>query len=140
MREIGELKEGMLKEMGEVKKERKRLSELEEGWKNKERNWEIRIRILEENMEELGKKVRTLREVIENRDKEREDGKSEAGDSGKSRGGSGTGSCWGSRGCSDISEDRLSIREVGKLRKWMSDKEKRERRNNIVLKGVDIHR
>ncbi|KYN11380.1 hypothetical protein ALC57_16457 [Trachymyrmex cornetzi] len=140
MKEIAELKECMLKEMEEVKKERKRLTEIEEGWKNKERSWEIRIRILEENREELGKEVRSLREVIENRDRELEDGKSEAGDNGKSRGESRIGSWWSSRGGSDISEDRLSTREVGKLRKWISDKKKWERKNNIVLKGVDLNK
>lgn len=32
------------------------------------------------------------------------------------------------------SEDRLSIREVNLLRKWCVEKEKEERRNNIVIK------
>ncbi|KYN18391.1 Lysosomal aspartic protease [Trachymyrmex cornetzi] len=138
MREIVEVKEGLLKEIGEVKKERKRLLEIEEGWKNKEKNWEIKIRILEENIEELGKEVRILREMIENKEKEIEEEMSVARGSAISRGGSGMGSNWGCRGGSDISEDRLSTREVGKLRKWMSDKDKSERKNNIVLKGVDI--
>lgn len=35
-------------------------------------------------------------------------------------------------------KDRLSNVEVGKLKKWVSNKEKEERRNNIVLKGVKI--
>lgn len=35
-------------------------------------------------------------------------------------------------------KDRLSNVEVGKLKKWVSNKKKEERRNNIVLKGVKI--
>lgn len=36
----------------------------------------------------------------------------------------------------DNSEDRLSNAKVGKLKKWKTEKEKEERRNNIVLKRV----
>lgn len=35
-------------------------------------------------------------------------------------------------------KDRLSNVEVGKLKKWVSNKKKEERRNNKVLKGVKI--
>lgn len=45
-------------------------------------------------------------------------------------------SFWGS----EISEDRLSIREVGKVKKWMSDKKRMERRNNIILKGIEVYK
>lgn len=36
----------------------------------------------------------------------------------------------------DNSEDRLSNAKVGKLKKWKTEREKEERRNNIVLKRV----
>lgn len=35
-------------------------------------------------------------------------------------------------------KDRLSNVEVGKLKKWVSNKKKEEKKNNIVLKGVKI--
>ncbi|KMQ86479.1 hypothetical protein RF55_14523 [Lasius niger] len=34
-------------------------------------------------------------------------------------------------------EDRLSTKEVNKLKKWVEEKEKEERRNNIVFKGIN---
>lgn len=40
--------------------------------------------------------------------------------------------------CAQISEDRLSTREVGKLKRLIVEKEKWERRNNILLKGVKL--
>lgn len=39
---------------------------------------------------------------------------------------------------SEGTKDRLSNVKVGKLKKWVSNKKKEERRNNIVLKGVKI--
>lgn len=36
----------------------------------------------------------------------------------------------------DNSEDRLSNAEVGKLKKWKTERGKEERRNNIVWKRV----
>lgn len=135
MKELRELRDYMQKEMCEVKKERKRQAEVEEGWKNKERNWEIRIRILEDKVEEIGKEVRL---TFESRNKEEGEGTSESGESGKSRGKSRAGSSRSSYVGSEVSADRLSIREVEKLRKWVGEKERRERRNNIVIKGVDL--
>lgn len=38
---------------------------------------------------------------------------------------------------SDISENRLSNKEINKLKKWVKEKEKEERRNNIVFKGIN---
>lgn len=43
-------------------------------------------------------------------------------------------SSYGGSGITNISDDRLSIKEVGKLKRW--DKEKKERKNNILLKGM----
>jgi len=36
------------------------------------------------------------------------------------------------------SEDRLSSREVDKIRKWVNEKERLERKENVVLRGVDM--
>lgn len=41
---------------------------------------------------------------------------------------------WGS----EVSEDRLSNREVGKIKKWMMEKERDDRRYNIVIKGIKV--
>lgn len=38
----------------------------------------------------------------------------------------------------DIIEDRLSMREVGKLKKLLGDREKEKRRNNFVMKGISL--
>lgn len=38
------------------------------------------------------------------------------------------------------SDDRLSTREVGKIKKLIIEKEKMERRNNIVIKGANLER
>jgi len=35
-------------------------------------------------------------------------------------------------------EDRLSCREVNKIRRWVNEKERLERRDNTVLRGVDV--
>lgn len=40
----------------------------------------------------------------------------------------------------DKSEDRLSIREVGKLKRLVVEKEKQERKNNIVFKGIKLEK
>lgn len=52
------------------------------------------------------------------------------------------GSRWGSvysvmSGTSRMSEDRLSVREVDKIKKMISSREKDERKNNIVIKGAE---
>lgn len=36
------------------------------------------------------------------------------------------------------SEDRLSNREIGKIKRWVSEKEKEKRRCNIVIKGMKL--
>lgn len=110
----------------------------------KERNWEVRVKICEERTEEIVKEIKDLKEAIENIvcDKEIVDSEAETGRSIRSgktgsvyslhrRESSITGSNF-----TDISDDRLSTREVGKLKRWMIDKEKEERRNNFVIKGI----
>lgn len=41
---------------------------------------------------------------------------------------------WGS----EVSEDRLSNREVGKIKKWMMEKERDDRRCYIVIEGMKV--
>lgn len=40
----------------------------------------------------------------------------------------------------DESCDRLSVREIGRVRRLMNEQEKERRRNNIVIKGMEIER
>lgn len=56
--------------MKEVKKEMKKIVEYIKESKKKERNWEVRVRILEAKYEEIDTRIRELKEIIENRDKE----------------------------------------------------------------------
>jgi len=37
-----------------------------------------------------------------------------------------------------IGESRLSEREVEKIKKWVVDRDREERRSNIIIKGVKI--
>lgn len=129
--ETKDLREYILKEINDIKKEWKGLSELGEEWKKKERNWEIRIRILEEKAEEKDRETKDLREKLEDKDAEiRElrvkieeigkDGRTEKEKpikSGRSRERSRMTSSRGSYIGSDINEDQLSTGEVGKVRK-----------------------
>lgn len=138
-----ECREFINKEMCEFWKEKKKLTNMLEEMKKKEKNWEVRIRILEEKVEENNNEIKELKEVIE---KLRQDDTGEAEGSIdkdrwsiRSRGSvRKDNSSWGGSVYTDISEDRLSFREVGKLKKWIVDKEKEERRNNIVIKGMRI--
>lgn len=36
------------------------------------------------------------------------------------------------------SDDKLSVKEVKKIKRWMIDKERSERKNNIVIKGIKL--
>jgi len=69
-------------------------------------------------------------EISEVRTRERSSSKSERGISWSkgSRNYGSSGTVW--------SEDRLSNREVDKIRKWVNEKERLERKENIVLRGV----
>lgn len=42
------------------------------------------------------------------------------------------------RAGSMVSEGGLSSKEVGVLKKWVSDNEKEKKRRNIIIKGLDI--
>lgn len=101
--------------------------------------------MLEEKDKERKREVKVLREMIEIMKKEQETEDVESNSTfseksgksrNKSRAASSRGSCWGS----EISEDELSIRKIGRVRKWLSDKKRMERRNNITLKSIEIYK
>lgn len=95
--------------------------------------------MLEEKVKELDidmKKIKDELEKLENKMKDNLEDDSEERRSLGSQINRGRSSCWDCSMPSEGSEDRLSIAEVGKLKKWMTDREKEERRNNIVSKGI----
>jgi hypothetical protein len=127
--------EDMEKEIKEIRNEMNRKAEETEEKKKKERIWEARLRIIEENIDVIGKEVKEIREKIERWEKDRSEGEWEA-ESNTSISRSRRSSSRGGSIYTSISEDRLSMREVGKIKKLISDKEKEERKNNIAIKGM----
>ena len=128
-----ELKE-MLKEVKGMKEARKKVSEELEVLKAKVRLYEERIEKLEERVEEL-----------EVERKERMEVESQIGERAEARGGyslrSRTNSVSSIGSWSRMSEwSGFSESEVGKIRKWVIDKDKEVRKNNIVMRGVKIPR
>jgi len=134
------------KEVEEIKKEirhnNKRFTDSIEEGKKKEKNWEIRIRLVEDKIDELDRKIKELSEKVENKERgkrynsEEEDERSEKSigrRSSISRRSSSYGGSWKTNN----SEDRFSAKEINKLRKMVLDKEKEERKNNIVIKGAN---
>lgn len=95
----------------------------------------VKNKIDRKKLEEVMKEIRIMKENEESRhmNSEIESNISNVGNI-KSRGGS----SYGRSMCTDISEDRLSTREVGKLKRLIVEREKWERRNNILLKGVKL--
>ncbi|CAL1672512.1 unnamed protein product [Lasius platythorax] len=142
-KELKVFKEEIRKEWEEMKKEikndRKRCVECREEWKKKEKNWEIRIRIVEEKVEELDKNIKEISEALDNIGKESGDNEETEVRSIDSRSNLSirSSSSYSLSHRSDISEDRLSTKEVNKFKKWVEEKEKKERRNNIVFKGIN---
>jgi len=111
---IKELKERIKGYEERMSRTEARMGEVEE-WRNKE------IRNKEEEEQSVGK--------ISSR--------GEGADSARSVGSEREDSC----GRSEISVgSSLSTREVERIRKWVTDKDREERRRNIILKGVKIPR
>ncbi|XP_020298886.1 golgin subfamily A member 6-like protein 22 [Pseudomyrmex gracilis] len=122
----------------EFELEKKRSKEFMEEWKKKEQVWEIRIRILEERMEEIGKIVKEMKERDEEREEywlsEREEMSGKSVASAASAVSRSMNSHVSS--ASDKSIDRLSVREIYKIKSLISDKEKEDRKKNVVVKGI----
>lgn len=145
-KELKSFKEEIRKECDDLKKEmkhdRKRFSGNLEEDRKKDKNWEIRLRIVEERMDEMDRNIKELKELVEgwkdlnSRELERFSNEEEE------RGSPGTrsriSSCSSMRLStrSEVSSDRFSNKEVNKLKQWVAEKEKEERTNNIAIKGI----
>lgn len=138
-----ELMELMRENRRTLKEETEKWKKREEEWHAKEREWEERILSLEEKVKTIENEVERWEEMreIENMTREeKEKGYSRT----RSRGGgsvySGISKISGISGISGTSEDRLSEREVNKIKRMLSDgerKERKERKNNVVIKGLE---
>ena len=89
-----------------------------------------------ENVERWKEEVRK-KEII--REKEEEELRSSEGESERGSSSASRISRWGSIR-SIGSDDRFSDREVNKLKRWMHEKEREERSNNIVIRGMGRRR
>jgi len=134
-----EIKEELKEEMRlELKKERNKYNEWLEECRRKDRDWGLKLKMLEVKIEGLENEVKDMKENMEKmrNSNTTEYALSDTSELGRrdSRESSVAGSRW-----SMVSEDRvsnLSTREVNKIKNWISDKEKEERKNNIVIKGM----
>lgn len=132
-REIEGLEERMKENKRTFNREVEKWKKKEEDWVLKERVWDIKIDILEERMQKIEEELKRWKE-----EKKVEDRMSETGERGNSR----AESRWGGSvysvcsGTSRMSEDRLSVREVDKIKRMLSSREKEERKNNVVIKGL----
>jgi len=134
-----EIKEELKEEMRlELKKERNKYNEWLEECRRKERDWGLKMKMLEVKIEGLENEVKDVKENLEKLRNSNiiEFSVSDTSEIGRkgSRESSVAGSRW-----SMVSEDRgsnLSTREVNKIKNWISDNEKKERKNNIVIKGM----
>lgn len=63
-----EIVKKIVMERRELEFKRKKHIELMENWKKKESTWEIRIRLIEEKLEELGKVTNEIKEREEKRE------------------------------------------------------------------------
>lgn len=126
-----------------LQEELREFKELKEKWRNnikkverKERIWEERIKGLEEKIGILEKE--SIESIKEGQYTEEDMSNSVESIRGSRKGRSNSRqSSW--RG-SKYSDDILSEQEVGKLRRLVREKERENRRNNIVIKGMDIEK
>lgn len=127
-----EILEAINKEIEERKQDRKKSREDIEDIMRKMGEIEKRVRIVEEELKKWRNKVR--------------DRALEADTLGEGSKGQEVESIAGERrsGCSYIStrsvenKSRFSDREVGRLKRWVTEKDREERRKNIVIKGIKM--
>ncbi|EZA53343.1 hypothetical protein X777_06423 [Ooceraea biroi] len=134
--------------MGSWKRDKKDDIERIEEWKRKERSIDLRMRVIEERVDDLERKMVNMIDAVEAREKKEEERRREyeaintsavGVRERDSRGNISNRSESGrSRDWSIMSEDRLSWKEVKGIKKLMLDKEKLERRNNVVIKGMEV--
>jgi len=145
-----EIKKGLMdmeerseKSLEEVKEKMKAVSEQIEKLKNRDKEWEQRWEELEERERKLEDKlVEKVMVRWEEGERDIEEGRNEESEE------KGSGSEKERERHRDISktrstdtnwsEDRLSNREVERIRKWVSEREREERKSNIIIRGIKM--
>jgi len=153
--ELKEREEKMRKEIEEMRLGIKKKEEKWEGFREMVRGWETiwegKWKEMREDLSRLEKELytkleRKIEEMVKYRLGEEvevtsQDSVREGHSCGSERGESvSKGSRYGGSTGTIWSEDRLSNREVEKIRKWVSEKERMVRRENIVLRGIALPR
>jgi len=119
------------------------LNELEEERKNVKEEWRSlkeKIKVYEERLGKIEGRLNKIEEWIKKKGNEEQremrDSNSEEGARGlSSRGSERDNSSVRSKGETSMGNN-LSAREVERIRKWVTEKDREDRRRNIVLKGV----
>jgi len=120
-------------ELGVLEEERKKEREELRGLKERMTVYEERLGKIEAKLEEIGKWINEKEEEAVGVEKEKfsvetEGGSGSIGDGRTSR---------GTRSEGEISTGScLSTREVDRIRRWVTEKDREERRRNIILKGI----
>jgi len=111
-----------------------------------EEEWEKKWEEVKDRLEEFEKVLEKVEKRLEEREDERgreEETRTSEGSSGeriRNEGGKGSsreGSRYGSTG-TIWSEDRLSIKEIKKVRRWVNEREREERKDNIVIRRASM--
>lgn len=123
----------------EIRQELENMKVGKEKWDKKITELESKFVGLEKEVVEIGEVMRREESVGEPVE-ETEDGVSERSVTAGSRRSRNRSrySIASTRYSSDSCSGAFSVREVGKLKRWMEVKEKEERRNNIVIRGIKI--
>lgn len=135
----GEGKKAWMEELIKLRKEvKKDIEELREEWKLKMNNLEGRLERIEKGIEKL--KEERGREDAERGGERNEEIRKENSD-GAIKGGRGRGEEAFSRGGVQVrgtvgSSERFNEREIDRIKRLVREKEKEERKNNIVIKGI----
>jgi len=143
---LKEQEDRLRKKIEDIKVSLKREEEKIEGLSKIERKWEEKWKETKEEMARIGKEIY---EKVENRVLSGWQLGEEEGEFSETRSREGLGyeserETIGSRGSrrrsmsSGWSDDRLSSREVDKVRKMVTEKEREERKCNIIIRGLDI--
>ncbi|XP_024888803.1 uncharacterized protein LOC112465472 [Temnothorax curvispinosus] len=133
--EMKEMREQISKEVGKFEEIKESFAQYVEEIKGKERKNEERIKGIENKLFELENRLERCEkgetDIGSESESQSQRSVSESRFSRRSRGGS-------SYARSLVSEGGLSDIEVGKLKRWMKDKEKEDRRNNVVIRGINL--
>lgn len=114
-------------------------SEILQEMKRMKEKWENRVKVIEDRLTEIEEYIREQREEKERGLEELESLKASVDELSEVRS---RGSWLSSRGSSRLSLDKwsdsLSDKDIGKIKRMLMDRDKEERRNNIVIKGANI--